>query len=333
MNHPEEISQKQINKIGKKFRDSIYDENDYNFLEDFKKSYDQLLIDKTSNVSEIISKKLNNFVLVGRLKRTNSIIRKLQRKNNYGMDLTRMSDIAGLRLIVNNMEDQNLVIDLINNKLSIEKMYDYRDSDQNYRSVHLILKIEEKLIEIQLETRKISNFDPLLWAKNNDYVPIVKIIKNYEGQEYNINGTPSITSKSSDNKSSTQKGGGSKKSTKIQRIIFKNNDIFSNYYVDIKNPLVIDGLKFASVEHYLNYEKYRNYGSGKRKKINNKIAELFVLDNGDNLSKKMLHNYRATNVYTTKIKKSSLLMKALMVKFSKTHNCQLLEKLKMTVTR
>ena len=152
MNHPEEISQKQINKIGKKFRDSIYDENDYNFLEDFKKSYDQLLIDKTSNVSEIISKKLNNFVLVGRLKRTNSMIRKLQRKNNYGMDLTRMSDIAGLRLIVNNMEDQNLVIDLINNKLSIEKMYDYRDSDQNYRSVHLILKIEEKLIEIQIRT-------------------------------------------------------------------------------------------------------------------------------------------------------------------------------------
>ena len=152
MNYPEEISQKQINKIGKKFRDSIYDENDYNFLEDFKKSYDQLLIDKTSNVSEIINKKLNNFVLVGRLKRTNSIIRKLQRKNNYGMDLTRMSDIAGLRLIVNNMEDQNLVIDLINNKLSIEKMYDYRDSDQNYRSVHLISKIEEKLIEIQIRT-------------------------------------------------------------------------------------------------------------------------------------------------------------------------------------
>ena len=152
MNFTEEISQKQINKIGKKFRDSIYDENDYIFLEDFKKSYDQLLIDKTSNISEIINKELNNFVLVGRLKRTNSIIRKLQRKNNYGMDLTRMSDIAGLRLIVNNMEDQNLVINIIKSQLSIEKIYDYRDSDQNYRSVHLVSKVNDKFIEIQIRT-------------------------------------------------------------------------------------------------------------------------------------------------------------------------------------
>jgi len=234
-------------------------------------------------------------------------------------------------LIRKNNSHSNNQINLLQQKeMNILKRILIISKQNDASKIKKIKSCLEKLIEIQLETRKISNFDPLLWAKNNDYVPIVKIIKNYEGQEYNINGTPSITSKSSDNKSSTQKGGGSKKSTKIQRIIFKNNDIFSNYYVDIKNPLVIDGLKFASVEHYLNYEKYRNYGSGKRKKINNKIAELFVLDNGDNLSKKMLHNYRATNVYTTKIKKSSLLMKALMVKFSKTHNCQLLEKLKKT---
>ena len=51
MSNLSEISQKQINKIGKKFRDSIWDENDFSFLEDFKKSYDQVLITKTSGTN------------------------------------------------------------------------------------------------------------------------------------------------------------------------------------------------------------------------------------------------------------------------------------------
>ena len=80
MNISQELSQKQINKIGKKFRDSIFDEADFDFLEEYKKEYDEILISKTSKLSELISKKINNFILVGRLKRTNSIIRKLQRK-------------------------------------------------------------------------------------------------------------------------------------------------------------------------------------------------------------------------------------------------------------
>jgi len=152
MSNLSEISQKQINKIGKKFRDSIWDEDDFSFLEDFKKSYDEVLITKTALVSDKIKKKLNNFILVGRLKRTNSIIRKLQRKNNYGMDLTRMSDIAGLRIIVNNLDDQNKIINIIKEEFIVEKMYDYRKSEQNYRSVHLVVKDNNKLIEIQIRT-------------------------------------------------------------------------------------------------------------------------------------------------------------------------------------
>ena len=38
--------------------------------------------------------------IAGKLKRTSSSIRKLQRPQNKGMDLTRMSDIAGTRVIL-----------------------------------------------------------------------------------------------------------------------------------------------------------------------------------------------------------------------------------------
>ena len=152
MNQLQEISRKQINKIGKKFRDSIWDDSDFDFLEDFKKSYDNILISNSSLISKKLNDKLQNFILVGRLKRTQSIIRKLQRKNNYGMDLTRMSDIAGLRVIINSLEDQNKVIELIKSELSIEKIYDYRESGKNYRSVHLITKNENQFLEIQVRT-------------------------------------------------------------------------------------------------------------------------------------------------------------------------------------
>ena len=152
MSQLQEISQKQINKLGKKFRDSIWSDEDFNFLEEFKKSYDQLLINNSSLISLKLNKNLQNFILVGRLKRTKSIIRKLQRKNNYGMDLTRMSDIAGLRVIVNNLSNQNKAIEIIKSVLNIDKIYDYRKSEQNYRSVHLITKIEDKYLEIQVRT-------------------------------------------------------------------------------------------------------------------------------------------------------------------------------------
>lgn len=152
MNTSQELSQKQINKIGKKFRDSIYNEEDFSFLEEYKKEYDEILINKTSKLSELISKKINNFILVGRLKRTNSIIRKLQRKKNYGMDLTRMSDIAGLRIIVNDIKDQNIIIETIKSNLHIDKIYDYRQTEQNYRSVHLVLRENNKYLEIQIRT-------------------------------------------------------------------------------------------------------------------------------------------------------------------------------------
>ena len=133
------LSQKQINKIGKRFRDSIHDENDFNLLEDFKKSYDEHLISYSSKISKDLNKFEINYVMAGRLKRTISIIRKLQRPKNKGMDLTRMSDIAGIRIIVETLKD--------------EKIYNYVETDQDYKSIHLIIKENtQKLIEVQIRT-------------------------------------------------------------------------------------------------------------------------------------------------------------------------------------
>ncbi|MDC0531841.1 hypothetical protein OAO03_01435 [Candidatus Pelagibacter ubique] len=147
------LSQKQINKSGKRFRDSIQEDNDYEILEQFKKSYDETLIKYSSEVSELLTSQNFNFVMAGRLKRTSSIIRKLQRPNNHGMDLTRMSDISGTRIIVQDLKTQNDIISKIKDNFNLDREYDYRKSEQNYRSVHLVIKDDKnKYFEIQIRT-------------------------------------------------------------------------------------------------------------------------------------------------------------------------------------
>ena len=148
-----DLSQKQINKIGKNFRDSVFEKEDIQFLEEYRKNFDNILINLSNEVSKSIKETLQKFVLVGRLKRIYSIIRKLQRKNNYGMDLTRMSDIAGIRVIVKNIEDQEKVLENLKKNFKVEKIYDYRNDEKLYTSIHLIIRdAENKLIEIQIRT-------------------------------------------------------------------------------------------------------------------------------------------------------------------------------------
>jgi len=147
------LSQKKINKSGKRFRDSIPEDDDYEILEQYKKSYDEILIKYSSELSKLLISKNFDFVMAGRLKRTSSIIRKLQRPNNHGMDFTRMSDIAGTRIIVKNLKTQDYVIQEIKNNFILEREYDYRESEQNYKSVHLVIKDDNnKYFEIQIRT-------------------------------------------------------------------------------------------------------------------------------------------------------------------------------------
>lgn len=147
-----ELSNKQIAKTGEKFRDSIFNQSDLNFLEDYRNSFNELLLNCSNSLANKIKESLKKFVLVGRLKRIYSIIRKLQRKNNYGMDLNRMSDVAGVRIIVEKILDQNIVLDIINKNFEVEKIYDYRNDTKLYRSIHIILKKEGRFIEIQIRT-------------------------------------------------------------------------------------------------------------------------------------------------------------------------------------
>ena len=93
------------------------------------------------------------YVIAGRLKRLKSIMRKLKRPSSYNMDLSRMSDIAATRIIVESATNQNTLVNEINKTFRIEKIKDYRDESNLYRAVHMYIRDEENnLLELQLRT-------------------------------------------------------------------------------------------------------------------------------------------------------------------------------------
>ncbi len=111
--------------------------------------------------------KLNIEALVSqRLKRKPSIIRKLKIQSK--MQLSRMQDIGGLRIVVNNIGQVNLIRDELKKVekhgnfkfiFANEKNYIETPKESGYRSLHLIYKYEKKVptknqcrIEIQIRS-------------------------------------------------------------------------------------------------------------------------------------------------------------------------------------
>jgi hypothetical protein len=75
-----------------------------------------------------------------RLKRTDSIVRKLVRERS--MDLVRMDDLIGFRILVADPAAQRTVIERVTGALPVTKRRDYLDrpTASGYRGVHLIVR-------------------------------------------------------------------------------------------------------------------------------------------------------------------------------------------------
>lgn len=146
------LSNKQINKIGESIKIEVNEDN-LNKLVDYRDQFLGPIFEISLGLKKLLSESNYPFLLSGRLKRIKSIIRKLKRPQNKNMDLTRMADIAGIRILVDNISDQDGIFDYLKSKFDILKIFDYREIDQNYKSLHFHLIDENnKTIEIQLRT-------------------------------------------------------------------------------------------------------------------------------------------------------------------------------------
>ena len=91
--------------------------------------------------------------VTSRLKTSSAIVAKLRRGEG---SLPRMQDVVGARIVAPSLADQNLVLDVAREFFTSDLVgvKDQRDeSDEHgYRSVHIIIRLDGRLAEIQLRT-------------------------------------------------------------------------------------------------------------------------------------------------------------------------------------
>jgi hypothetical protein len=90
--------------------------------------------------------------VTSRTKTTGTLVEKLQR--NRGMALSRMQDIAGVRLVVEmNRSEQDELVDLIVDLFpGADKIDRRQEPSHGYRAVHVVVEIDQRFAEIQIRT-------------------------------------------------------------------------------------------------------------------------------------------------------------------------------------
>lgn len=125
-----------------------------------------------------------SYYIAQRVKRKPQILRKLRR---LSVRLTQLQDIGGCRIIVENNEDVDKLIEFIkknvkdSNSFTLRRVTDYRERGRDqtgYRSVHLILERDGRSLELQIRSR-IQHY----WAESIERTSVIygKYLKEQEG--------------------------------------------------------------------------------------------------------------------------------------------------------
>jgi len=148
-----DISKKQIQKLGKRIRDNLETPEDNELLINYRTLFEEPLVELNKRLTETINVADFKYVIAGRLKRIKSIKRKLRRPSSHNMDLSRMSDIAATRIIVDSTPSQQAVFDRVVEYFEIDKIKDKRNGNENYRAIHIYIRDEkDNIIELQIRT-------------------------------------------------------------------------------------------------------------------------------------------------------------------------------------
>jgi putative GTP pyrophosphokinase len=162
------ISKSKIDHLGDRLKANQATEQDLRLLDEFRRSF--------SSAYEIVIRRIRDELGLqptGRpAKSTTSISDKLSRES---IRLTQIQDIAGCRLNVRDVLEQDRVVLNLRQVFPTGKVTDRRTSPSHgYRAVHLIVNIEEKPIEIQIRTSLQHTWAQLSEKVSDIYDPAIK---------------------------------------------------------------------------------------------------------------------------------------------------------------
>jgi putative GTP pyrophosphokinase len=166
-----DFSKTQIRKLGDRIRSEISTgvdhvaPSDIDMLEEYRVSYKEYISSIFNKLYKESKGIRHDSIITYRLKRIESIVRKLYRYPK--MELDRMSDVAGCRCILDNEERVYKLRDLIFEKFHVCKENDYykKPVPSGYKSIHLYITESENdkwPVEIQLRTKNDHNWATLV---------------------------------------------------------------------------------------------------------------------------------------------------------------------------
>ena len=178
-------SKSAICKIGKNIRESNYLPNNelLDQLEDYRISYKDTIATIYAQVNNCGRSVFKNSIATYRMKRIDSIIRKLKRLSR--MQLDRMWDVAGCRCILNTNKQVYEIRSKLYACLNIIKEYDYikKPRQSGYQSIHLFAKGENGLVvEIQIRNKQSHNWATLV--EISDYLFDDRIKENQSNSDF-----------------------------------------------------------------------------------------------------------------------------------------------------
>ena len=159
-------TKKQVRKAGENIKNNIADDNDYKTIASWRSIHVPIMTSMVNAINKKLnSKNLKAAIIARRLKRLSSIELKLKRFKN--MQLDRMQDIAGVRVVFKNLEQVTFFQQLMKQtylrgsrkfKLLDEKTKDYiqNPKDDGYRSIHQIFEykdVSKRCLELQIRTQ------------------------------------------------------------------------------------------------------------------------------------------------------------------------------------
>lgn len=167
-------SKSRVDRLGDRLRSESITEDVLNELESYRTSFSEAY----RSVEYVLREKLGHEVVGRPGKSTISIVEKLRRQKTR---LSQMQDIAGCRVIVKGVREQDSLVyaaEVLLGDVEVDDKRAYAPS--GYRAVHVIAKVGGKLVEIQVRTMA-QHF----WAEFSEK------LADLHGQEVKYGGGPS----------------------------------------------------------------------------------------------------------------------------------------------
>jgi putative GTP pyrophosphokinase len=141
------MSKTQIDRLGDRLKRGHIEAADVRLLDEYRRSFG----DAYDAVISSIRQQLALEPTGRRAKSTGAIVDKLRRES---IRLSQIQDIAGCRLVVSDLAEQDRVVTSLETSFDNVDIVDRRDKPSHgYRAVHVIVCVNDKTVEVQVRSR------------------------------------------------------------------------------------------------------------------------------------------------------------------------------------